>query len=239
MGLNECIDGDGLEAVVMFVTCIDTWLFLSFFFAKPLKLHRKEYRASVRRHSQISSEMLNQALAGLLKDIHRFVSKSLRCYFGCVLWVVVLQKEECFHSGPKHCGEGYYQGCLCTFLDSFRPDHSSNFCCPTRRCCHHHHAFLYGWCWPGDICLDSSRHMFDIQAKKTNLCLIIAEIFVCHGLGILHLPFWQTPDRLFVSFAKECTLSGTLPYRPDMLSVAEMVDLLKYSSLSAEKCWNC
>lgn len=51
-----------------FVTCIASWPFLPFFFNEPLKLHQKEYRASVRSLSQISSEMLNQALARPLKE---------------------------------------------------------------------------------------------------------------------------------------------------------------------------
>lgn len=92
-----------------FATRIASWPFLPFFFTEPPKLQQKEYRALVRSHSQISSEMLNRALAWLLKDINRVVSKPLFCYFGLLTW----WKRNIFQSGPERCRAGYHhQGCL-------------------------------------------------------------------------------------------------------------------------------
>lgn len=72
-----------------------------------------------------------------------------------------------------------------------------------------------------------------IHAKEFSQLLIRPEKFVYLGLGVLRLPFWQTPGRLPCAFLLRSGRRLTaLPNGPDWW-IAEIVVLLEGSSLSS------
>lgn len=146
--------------------------------------------------------MLHQATAGPLKDIHRVVSKLPVLFCLCTLGCCPSERRM-------------FSRALLSMLSIrmslhiaafFWPWWVSRFLQPQRI------MLLFSMngvgqvmidVWiPPDICL--------AFRPKISVCLITPENFVFHGQRVLQLPFWQTPDGLFVSFAGEWTLSGHL-----------------------------
>ena len=153
------------------------------------------------------------ALAGPLKDIHRFVLKPLLWYLGCVLKVVVLLKDEPSpQSEVKRALEQVFiqdVSVHCCIHVSLYPDYSPSSC-RWKTSPQHDAATTMLHCRDG-IGLVMSSAWFPLNmmpAIHANLCLIRPDHFVSHGLRILRVHFGKLQASCHVPFTKEWLLSG-------------------------------